>query len=92
MTNIKHLIHRTLDIGSGFLLSILIQYIVFPFFDIYIDVSEMIHLALIFTVIGILRSYLWSKYIFKYKSESKGEVIKQKWKEENLGVKDHTND
>ena len=68
MTNIKHLIHRTLDIGSGFLLSILIQYIVFPFFDIYIDVSEMIHLALIFTAIGILRSYLWSKYIFKYKS------------------------
>jgi len=70
MTNIKHLIHRTLDIGSGFLLSILIQYIVFPFFDIYIDVSEMIHLALIFTVIGILRSYLWSKYVFKY-GESK---------------------
>ena len=70
MTNIKHLIHRTLDIGSGFALSILIQYIVFPFFDIYIDVSEMIHLALIFTVIGILRSYLWSKYVFKY-GESK---------------------
>mgnify|MGYP001184060899 len=92
MTNIKHLIHRTLDIGSGFALSILIQYIVFPFFDIYIDVSEMIHLALIFTVIGILRSYLWSKYVFKYKSESKSESIKQKWKEENLGVKDYTNE
>ena len=91
MTNIKHLIHRTLDIGSGFLLSILIQYIVFPFFDIYIDVSEMIHLALIFTVIGILRSYLWSKYVFKY-GESKSESIKQKWKEENLGVKDYTNE
>tara|TARA_X000000368_G_scaffold418486_1_gene418369 strand:+ start:3125 stop:3400 length:276 start_codon:yes stop_codon:yes gene_type:complete len=91
MTNIKHLIHRTLDIGSGFLLSILIQYIVFPFFDIYIDVSEMIHLALIFTVIGILRSYLWSKYVFKY-GESKSESIKQKWKEENLGVRDYTNE
>ena len=91
MTNIKHLIHRTLDIGSGFALSILIQYIVFPFFDIYIDVSEMIHLALIFTVIGILRSYLWSKYVFKY-GESKSESIKQKWKEENLGVKDYTNE
>jgi len=91
MTNIKHLIHRTLDIGSGFALSILIQYIVFPFFDIYIDVSEMIHLALIFTVIGILRSYLWSKYVFKY-GESKSESIKQKWKEENLGVRDYTNE
>ena len=91
MTNIKHLIHRTLDIGSGFLLSILIQYIVFPFFDIYIDVSEMIHLALIFRVIGILRSYLWSKYVFKY-GESKSESIKQKWKEENLGVRDYTNE
>ena len=91
MTNTKHLIHRTLDIGSGFALSILIQHIVFPFFDIYIDESEMIHLALIFTVIGILRSYLWSKYVFKY-GESKSESIKQKWKEENLGVKDYTNE
>ena len=67
MTNAKHLLHRTLDIGSWLILSIIIQILVFPMFDIYINVWEMFHLALIFTVVGITRSYLWSKYIFKYK-------------------------
>ena len=67
MTNSKHLLHRTLDIGSGLILSIIIQILVFPLFDIYIEVWEMFYLSLIFTVVGITRSYLWSKYIFKYK-------------------------
>ena len=67
MTNTKHLIHRSLDIGSGLILSIIIQLTIFPFYGIYIDVWAMFHLALIFTVVGITRSYLWSKYVFKYK-------------------------
>ena len=53
MTNTKHLIHRTLDIGSGLILSIIIQLTIFPFYGIYIDVWAMFHLALIFTVVGI---------------------------------------
>ena len=43
MTNTQHILHRTLDIGSGLILSIIIQ-----------------------IVVGITRSYLWSKYVFKY--------------------------
>jgi len=39
-------------------------------FDIYLPVWDMLHLALIFTVVAIIRSYFWSKYIFKY-GESK---------------------
>ena len=70
MTNTKHLIHRSLDIGSGLILSIIIQLTIFPYYGIYIDVWAMFHLALIFTVVGITRSYLWSKYVFKY-GESK---------------------
>ena len=70
MTNTKHLIHRTLDIGSGLILSIIIQLTIFPFYDIYIVVWAMIHLAIIFMVVSIIRSYLWSKYVFKY-GESK---------------------
>ncbi len=72
MTNTKHLIHRSLDIGSGLILSIIIQLTIFPYYGIYIDVWAMFHLALIFTVVGITRSYLWSKYVFKY-GESKWE-------------------
>jgi putative flippase GtrA len=67
MTNTKHLIHRTLDIGSGLILAVIIQILVFPLYDIHINIWEMFHLSLIFMVVSIARSYLWSKYIFKYK-------------------------
>ena len=67
MTNTKHLVHRSLDIGSGLILSIIIQLTIFPYYGIYIDVWAMIHLTAIFTVVGITRSYLWSRYVFKYK-------------------------
>ena len=66
MTNTQHILHRTLDIGSGLILSIIIQIVVFPWFNIFIDVWAMFHLALIFTVVGITRSYLWSKYVSTY--------------------------
>jgi len=69
MTNTKHLIHRTIDIGSGFVMSILIQWAVFPLFDIYIDIWDNISLALIFLVFGIGRSYVFSRYIFKYNQQ-----------------------
>ena len=67
MTNTKHLIHRTLDIGSGLLISILIQISIFPLYEIHIGIWEMLHLSIIFMVVSIIRSYIWSKYIFKYK-------------------------
>ena len=70
MTNTKHLIHRTLDIGSGLILSIIIQLTIFPYYGIYIEVWAMLHIAIIFMVVSIIRSYLWSKYVFKY-GESK---------------------
>ena len=67
MTNTKHLIHRTLDIGSGLIISIMIQILIFPFYGIYLEIWQKIHLSIIFMVISIIRSYVWSKYIFKYK-------------------------
>ena len=67
MTNTKHLIHRTLDIGSGLLIAIIVQILIFPLYDIDIEIWEMFHISLIFMIVSIARSYLWSKYIFKYK-------------------------
>ncbi len=67
MTNTKHLIHRTLDIGSGLIIAVIIQILVFPLYDIHIEIWEMFHISLVFMVVSIARSYLWSKYIFKYK-------------------------
>ena len=70
MTNTKHLVHRSLDIGSGLIISIIIQLTIFPLYGIYIEVWAMFHLAIIYMVVSIIRSYLWSKYVFKY-GESK---------------------
>ena len=39
---------------------------IFPYYGIYIEVWAMFHLAIIFMVVSIIRSYLWSKYVFKY--------------------------
>ncbi len=66
MNKTKHLLHRTLDIGSGFIIALIIQATVFPLFDLYPPIWDMIYISLIFTVVGITRSYIWSKYIFKY--------------------------
>ena len=67
MTNTKHQIHRTLDIDSGLLIAIIVQILIFPLYDIHIEIWEMFHISLIFMIVSIARSYLWSKYIFKYK-------------------------
>ena len=66
VTNTKHLIHRSLDIGKTFYnntvnnISLLMVY----------TLMYGLCFRLIFTVVGITRSYLWSKYVFKY-GESK---------------------
>ena len=55
-----------LDIGSGFVLAILTQIIIFPYFGYEVTILKSIHLALIFTGISMLRSWCWRMY-FNYK-------------------------
>ena len=55
-----------LDIGSGFVLAILTQIIIFPYFGYEVTMLKSIHLALIFTGISMLRSWCWRMY-FNYK-------------------------
>jgi len=51
--------HSFIDVGSGFLLAILIQVYVFPLFGLYPSISDTIGISLIFTVVSIIRSWLW---------------------------------
>jgi|TARA_R110000850_G_scaffold111671_1_gene225272 hypothetical protein len=53
-----------IDVGSGFILAILIQLYIFPLFNLYPSILDSIHIALIFTVVSITRSFLW-RLIFK---------------------------
>ena len=55
-----------LDIGSVFVLAILTQIIIFPYFGYEVTMLKSIHLALIFTGISMLRSWCWRMY-FNYK-------------------------
>jgi len=56
------LIESIIDVGSGFLLAVAIQVFIFPFFDLYPSILDSINIALIFTVISMLRSWVWRSY------------------------------
>jgi hypothetical protein len=61
----KHIIESIIDVGSGFLLAILIQLFIFPLFELYPNILDSIGIALIFTVVSITRSAIWRWYFKK---------------------------
>ncbi len=58
-TNFRNLIETMIDVGSGLLLSTLIQLYIFPFFDLHPTLLDSFNIAIIFTVISMLRSWIW---------------------------------
>jgi len=60
--NFGSLIESIIDVGSGFLLAVAIQIFIFPFFGLYPSILDSIGIALIFTVISMLRSWVWRSY------------------------------
>ena len=58
-TNFRNLIETMIDVGSGLLLSTLIQLYIFPFFDLHPTLLDSFNIAIIFTVISMLRSWTW---------------------------------
>ena len=63
----RSLIESFIDVGSGFILAILIQLLVFPLFDLYPTIFDSMGIALIFTVVSITRSWIWRLVFTKYK-------------------------
>jgi len=55
----RNLFETIIDVGSGLILSTLIQLFIFPFFDLYPTILESFHIAVIFTVISMMRSWFW---------------------------------
>ena len=62
----RQLIESFIDVGSGFVLAILVQVLFFPFFGLYPTVLDSIGIALIFTGFSITRSWLWRLAFKKY--------------------------
>ena len=55
----RSFIESFIDVGSGFILAILVQSYIFALFDLYPTILDSLSIALIFTVISIIRSWLW---------------------------------
>ena len=60
----RELVESFIDIGSGFILAIVIQLTLFPLFDLYPDIVDTIYISIIFTIVSILRSWFW-RNVFK---------------------------
>jgi len=60
----RSFIEAAIDVGSGLLLSTLIQLYIFPFFDLHPTIFESFQIAIIFTIVSLFRSWLW-RLLFK---------------------------
>jgi len=60
----RQLIESIIDVGSGFILAILIQLYIFPFFNLYPTILDSLGIATIFTIVSITRSWIW-RLVFK---------------------------
>jgi hypothetical protein len=56
-----------IDVGSGYLLAIAIQLLIFPFFGLYPTVLDSMGIALIFTGVSIIRSAIWRNFFGRFK-------------------------
>jgi hypothetical protein len=63
----RSFIESFIDVGSGYILAILIQLLVFPVFGLYPTIFDSMGIALIFTVVSITRSWLWRLVFVRYK-------------------------
>jgi len=64
---VRQLIESFIDVGSGYLLAIAIQLLIFPFFGLYPSVLDSMGIALIFTFVSITRSWLWRLMFRRYR-------------------------
>ena len=87
----RQLIESFIDVGSGFLLAILVQVLFFPFFGLYPTVLDSIGIALIFTGFSITRSWLWRLAFKKYSEKQNLESRENSPKEWIRGYKEWKN-
>lgn len=69
----QSLIEATLNTISGFFTSLITQWMVFPMFDFHPALSENLTITAIFTIVSVVRSYVWRRVFnaLQTKGESK---------------------
>jgi hypothetical protein len=61
----RNIFESVIDVGSGFILAIIIQILIFPLFNLHPTIFDSLGIALIFTVVSMIRSALWRYYFRK---------------------------
>ena len=61
-SKLESLIESVITVGSGLIVAVIIQLLIFPLHDIEITLFENIQLATIFTSISIIRIYIIRRY------------------------------
>jgi hypothetical protein len=56
------LIEQLLNVGSGFLLSLVVWQVVGPWFGYEVTLSANLGITSIFTVVSIVRGYVWRRF------------------------------
>ena len=62
-------IESFIDVGTGLIIAIIIQLTIFPLFGLHPTILDSIGIALIFTVVSIVRSAFWRNFFRKIKWE-----------------------
>ena len=60
-------IESFIDVGTGLIIAIIIQLTSFPLFGLHPTILDSIGIALIFTVVSIIRSAFWRNFFRKIK-------------------------
>ena len=60
----RSLIESIIDVGSGYILAVMIQVLIFPLFKLYPTILDSLGIAAIFTIVSITRSWMW-RLVFK---------------------------
>jgi len=61
-TKLFSLLEQVLNVASGFIIAVLLWiYIVTPYLGIEYDVTQSLSVTLMFTVVSMLRGYLWRR-------------------------------
>tara|TARA_B100000315_G_scaffold252617_1_gene289742 strand:+ start:530 stop:754 length:225 start_codon:yes stop_codon:yes gene_type:complete len=58
----ESLIEIGLNVGSGFLIAWFMTITVLPLFGLNATINESFQITLIFTLVSVLRGYLWRRY------------------------------
>jgi hypothetical protein len=62
-THVESLIESIVNIASGFIISLVVwSYIVVPIWNIPVSMSENLQITALFTVVSIIRSYVWRRF------------------------------